>query len=500
MLCCALPAAAQQALRPSAAFVPGIEVGAVGRAKASVAWINMMTEDFEGTFPSGAWFVFDYDGSFNGEHMWAADDFKPYAGTYSAWPAAAGAHAVDPAGGAYPNSCWSWMVYGPFDLSAVATAELQFFFWNVSELGKDTLSWGASANGTSFDIAATVSGDSLGWQPVTYDLSAYTGDASVWVAFIFQSNSSGAFQGPFVDDIVLRTSDPNLIFGDDFESGETTSWSAVVGEPPEPTECDPVANTGCLAGDKCTLVITSFEPYTAYVGCTDDGTVPIDGACTRDGMGVDDCQGGSVCWDGICTEVCTISPDSCRLGFACSSTGDPFNDPSIGICKPLCDLFAQDCDNGETCYLLFSNGYPTVCLNTVPEPDTSHGGCEPVEKPIPQEHGECCSYVNTCNVGLGCSQPNQGGDGMACGEFCDPTETVGTDDCVAQLGSGFFCLSINSFYSDLTDLNDIYGFCLEEAVWGPPTCYNDVQDGNEDGPDCCSDGGDPDCPCVFPCG
>ena len=500
VLWCAPQVAAQQALQPSVLMVPGVEAGAIGAAKSSGVWINVMTEDFEGTFPSGAWYVFDYDGSFNGEHLWAADDFKPHTGVYSAWPAAAGANAVDPTAGTYPNNCWTWMLYGPFDLSSGTAAELQFFYWNVSELGRDTLSWGASDNGTSFELAASVSGDSLGWKFVTFDLSSYLGDASVWVAFIFQSDSSGGFQGPFVDDIVLRTTDPSLVFFDGFESGKTTAWSTVVGELPAPTGCNPVANTGCLAGDKCTLIITSIEPFVAYLGCADDGTVPLGGACVRDGTGVDDCEAGSLCMDDVCKEICTVSPDSCTSGFTCSNTGDLFDDPSIGICEPQCDLFAQDCSGDETCYLLFSDGYPTVCLPTVPEPDTSHGGCEPVEKLVPQEQGECCSFINTCNVGLGCSQPNQGGDDMLCGEFCDPTETVGTDDCVAQLGSGYFCLSINRFYTDVPDLDDIYGFCLEEAVWGPATCYNNVQDGDEDGPDCCSLGGDPDCPCAFSCG
>ncbi|MEJ2583443.1 MAG: hypothetical protein P8127_17735 [Acidobacteriota bacterium] len=121
-------ATAQHALRPSAIRLPNSEVGAVPITKSSGAWITLMTEGFEGSFPTGDWFVFDYDGSFNGEYVWASDDFKPFNGIYSALPAAGGADATDPDLADYPNNCWTWMIYGPFDLSdssVLATRELR---------------------------------------------------------------------------------------------------------------------------------------------------------------------------------------------------------------------------------------------------------------------------------------------------------------------------------------------------------------------------------------
>jgi hypothetical protein len=218
------------------------------------------------------------------------------------------------------------------------------------------------------------------------------------------------------------------------------------------------------------------------------------------GSGVDDCLGGTFCQEGVCKEVCTVTPDSCPDSLLCEHTTGIFDD-NIGTCDTMCDLYAQDCDGGDTCYMLLGQaGYPTVCFPTVPEPDTAHDGCEPVEKPFPQEQGECCSYINTCNVGLGCTQPDPSDSGMTCGEFCDPTGTVGVDDCLSKLGAGFYCLSINSFYVDASDLEDFYGFCIDESLWGPATCFNGVQDADEDGVDCCAIGGDPGCACAFSCG
>ena len=467
----------------------------------SGAWITLMSEGFEGTFPIGDWFVFDYDGSFNGEYIWAPDDFKPFNGIYSAWPAAGGADGTDPDLADYPSNCWTWMIYGPFDLSESSDAELHFFYWNVSQLGRDTFSWGASTDGTSFDIAASVSGDSLGWQPVNYDLSSYTGEESVWIAFIFQSDASGTFQGPFVDDILLRTTDPSVVFFDGFESGDTSVWDVVVGEPPPPTDCDPVANTGCGSGEKCTFIATSQDPFEGHTGCAPDGTVALGDPCATDGgTGVDDCLGGTFCQGGTCQEVCTVTPDSCPTDYHCSHTAGIFDD-NIGTCDTMCDLYAQDCDGGETCYMLLGQtDYPRVCSPTVPEPDTAHDGCEPVEKLVPQEQGECCSFINTCNVGLGCTQPDTGNSGLTCGEFCDPTGAVGVDDCLSKLGPGYYCISINSFYVDVSDLEDFYGFCIDASLWGPATCFNGVQDTDEDGVDCCAAGGDPDCECMFSCG
>ncbi|MFQ6115897.1 MAG: hypothetical protein ACE5NG_17695, partial [bacterium] len=55
---------------------------AVGRT--SDCWTVIMTEDFEGFFPSGSWSAFDNDGSINGEYYWDDDDYLPHNGSWSA--------------------------------------------------------------------------------------------------------------------------------------------------------------------------------------------------------------------------------------------------------------------------------------------------------------------------------------------------------------------------------------------------------------------------------
>ena len=183
-------------------------------------WITIMSETFEGTFPSAGWQVFDGDGTTNGEYYWDDDDYKPHQGAKSAWCAKGGANGVDPQYYYYPGNCKSWMIYGPFSLRDVFDAELLFYYWNSSEPDSDRFFWGASKNGSNF-YGYRVSGNSGGWQYINFDLTnVYTlgnlcGKDSVWICFYFQSNgSNNNYDGAFVDDIVLQkstTAKPDLV-------------------------------------------------------------------------------------------------------------------------------------------------------------------------------------------------------------------------------------------------------------------------------------------------
>lgn len=170
-------------------------------------WTNIMTENLEGSFPSGGWSVFG--GTLTEEIYWDDDDFKPYQGGRSAWPANGGPYGLDPQYFDYPNDLFSWMEYGPFSLSDALDAELQFYYWNQSELDYDYLFWGASVNGTDF-YGTSVSGNSGGWQFVNFDLTNVyvlgdlAGEPEVWIGFAFWSDESITDQGAFVDNIVLR--------------------------------------------------------------------------------------------------------------------------------------------------------------------------------------------------------------------------------------------------------------------------------------------------------
>ena len=169
----------------------------------NAGWTTIMTETFEGLFPSGLWALY-------GNPTWDDDDFKPHAGSWSAWCANGGAAALDPQYNNYPNNMNSWMVYGPFDLSDAIDAEVLFYFWNNSEPNLDWFEWRASTDGYTF-YGFGVNGDWSSWNYVNYDLASLCGNSTVWIAFRFISDSVITNQGAFVDDIVLqKTLGPNL--------------------------------------------------------------------------------------------------------------------------------------------------------------------------------------------------------------------------------------------------------------------------------------------------
>ncbi len=182
-------------------------------------WTNILTEDFEGSFP-GPWYVFD-NASGYGEYYWGQRNCRPHTGSYSGWAVGGGADGSSlSCGSNYPNQAESWMIYGPFDLSSASDAELLFWYWNFSESGYDYLFWGASIDGNYF-YGTSTSGDSGGWQNVNFDLTNVyslgnlTGQPQVWIAFVFKSDETITYaEGAYVDDIVLRK---------------------VTGEPPTPT-------------------------------------------------------------------------------------------------------------------------------------------------------------------------------------------------------------------------------------------------------------------------
>ena len=165
-------------------------------------WNALMTEGFEGAFPGLGWTAFDNDGVTNGDYFWDEDDYRAHAGTFSAWAANGGANGLDPAVSLYPNDTQSWMVYGDFDLTGYSAAKLDFWYWNQSEQNWDWFYWMASSDGINFD-GYRVSGDSAGWVFQSLDLTAYLGDPSVYVAFVFTSDFDIVDDGPFVDDISL---------------------------------------------------------------------------------------------------------------------------------------------------------------------------------------------------------------------------------------------------------------------------------------------------------
>jgi hypothetical protein len=167
------------------------------------SWVTIASEDFEGTFPSSSWLVFDADPGHGGEYYWGRRTCLSSGGSYSGWSVGAGDTTLS-CGSNYPIFTESWMIYGPFSLADASAAELSFDWWSETEEDWDTFFWGASGDGSSFS-GYTVSGGWAYWtEGEVLDLGSLAGDDSVWIAFRFDSDGLYTGRGSFVDNIVLR--------------------------------------------------------------------------------------------------------------------------------------------------------------------------------------------------------------------------------------------------------------------------------------------------------
>jgi uncharacterized repeat protein (TIGR02543 family) len=179
----------------------GVSAQEGGPVRSAAGWFTFTYQDFEGNFPSGGWNARDNSGVTG--VCWDDDTYRPYGGSWSAWAANGCVNGLDPYTSYYVDNMDSWMTYGPFSLSGVSAADFDFMYWNSSEYGFDYFSWCASSDGVTY-YCTRVSGDSAGWQSVYYDLSAYLGDPSVYIAFIFTSDGSAhSYDGAFVDNITI---------------------------------------------------------------------------------------------------------------------------------------------------------------------------------------------------------------------------------------------------------------------------------------------------------
>lgn len=170
---------------------------------------TILYEGFEGVWPYGTWYTFDNNGSGNGSYCWDDDNFFPYRGYWSAWPARGCANGLDPEFYYYPTNVDSWMVYGPFSLAGAKKGSLEFRYWNNSERNYDFFWWCASRDRINFYCNRT-SGYSGGWKNQKLDfkkvptIGNILGDSSVWVALIFTSDGNIVSDGPFVDEIYIK--------------------------------------------------------------------------------------------------------------------------------------------------------------------------------------------------------------------------------------------------------------------------------------------------------
>jgi hypothetical protein len=191
--------------------------------------------------------------------------------------------------------------------------------------------------------------------------------------------------------------------GGTFQPGDGTD-EGVDGEDEEESEgssslCDPVDQTGCESGQKCTAILTSGEIVYACA--------PAPG-----GLGPE--------------EACAASPtdglDGCPAGYACLA-----DEAEAGLCAPLCESNA-DCTQG-LCVPARETDIPYCADDCSP----FEGACPPPLQCRRSGDRFSCTFLSLGDVG-GPGEPCQVTDDAGCapGLVCLPGALVpgcSTDNC-----------------------------------------------------------------------
>lgn len=217
-------------------------------------------------------------------------------------------------------------------------------------------------------------------------------------------------------------------------------------------DCEPVAQTGCSAGQKCSQVTLSAEPEPPLeTRCVQAGTQAKFETCSHGDpgdSGFDDCEAGLICFGGACQEICSADPDSCPADATCQEGPGIFPDrPGTGLCLVQCDPLVQNCPEDSGCFVTLAGG-DRICA----EPN------------LGQEQGSACMFANDCETGHGCLLIRSELDSaLTCAFFCNPAG--GSPTCAEGPGSAFNCIRIVDFYDDADRFGSDLGFCVDPRIF-----------------------------------
>lgn len=216
--------------------------------------------------------------------------------------------------------------------------------------------------------------------------------------------------------------------------------------------CDPVANTGCGATERCAWF------YDAAGGgegrCVPEGAVAVGGTCMLTPPGTDDCVGGSGCIESVCRPTCSPSR-ACDGGSTCVHYDGVFAAPDEGFCTPTCNPVTQllsdgsMCPDGRGCFAAISE--TTVVFVCAPAAfDGTHGDL--VDGTV---------FFNSCAPGhVPVTSPLTGE--TRCAALCLPVTTSAASPSGAGGMSPHTCADRGAAGADC-----LYGWLLSESTGDP---------------------------------
>lgn len=112
--------------------------------------------------------------------------------------------------------------------------------------------------------------------------------------------------------------------------------------------CNPAAQIGCNAGEKCTWILDLAEPRIQHIGCAPVGSIRIGEPCETPPpgpWGYDACTRGAVCHAGTCKEICDHDGGAagCGRGRVCMGHPELVVSGTLlaGVCEPACEPLTQ---------------------------------------------------------------------------------------------------------------------------------------------------------------
>jgi hypothetical protein len=171
-------------------------------------WVRLMSEDFEGAFPSPGWHI----GRTGDPYLWGQRNCNPHRGSYSMWGGGGGTlGSLIPCSEMYVTGVATTLSYGPFDLTGCTDVRVNFAHW--SWLGRnDVLGVGYSIDGGTLWHLVPIYGNAVsacgGWCEESFSKDRWTiplcGQPKVYLLFRFTSDYADVSYGAFVDDVALE--------------------------------------------------------------------------------------------------------------------------------------------------------------------------------------------------------------------------------------------------------------------------------------------------------
>ncbi len=212
--------------------------------------VTVFSDGFEGAFP-GSWQVFDQGGA-SGTGIgtqWGKSTYRKASGTASAYCAAGGSSPSLGTPPVYKPEMDTWMIYGPFPLSATTQAWAEFDMFLDIEFPYDEVFWGVATappdpitGVQTFDGYAVSPGPDgftvgqgnsyPGWSHELFnfkEIPGTIGQPQVWLAFQFVSDNFQEYEGAYLDNVVIQKAPTAAPFGSfDYPANGTSGLSGSV--------------------------------------------------------------------------------------------------------------------------------------------------------------------------------------------------------------------------------------------------------------------------------